>query len=177
MNFVGMVERSEAVAESWAATGDRSVALQDYRGWAPEIVTAIEQADNLNIWPLYDRPPLPRWSEDKVVLVGDAAHPMLPSLAQGAVQSLEDAVVLADYLTRETDVETACRSFFEQRIARTTRVQKESAANVRRFHHGGTAFGAASLRWNDARRNGRANRSAPAQRLAVRCGRRLNERL
>ncbi len=76
------------------------------------------------------------------MLVGDAAHPMLPSLAQGAVQSLEDAVAIADCLSGARTVEEAGQQFFTNRIARTTRVQAESAANVRRFHHADTPFGA-----------------------------------
>ncbi len=142
VNFVGMVERTEAEAESWTSIGDRQVALNDFRGWAPEIVTAIAQADSLNLWPLYDRPPLPRWSDGRIILVGDAAHPMLPSLAQGAVQSLEDAVALADSLDSLDTVEAAGLKFFADRIARTTRVQAESAANVRRFHQADTVYGA-----------------------------------
>jgi salicylate hydroxylase len=75
-------------------------------------------------WPMYDRPPMPNWSRDRVVLLGDAAHPMLQYLAQGAAQALEDTAVLSALLgDRPADVPAAFRLFEAEREPRTSRVQ------------------------------------------------------
>lgn len=133
-NFVGMVECAQPGAESWRATGSRAEALADFDGWAPQITTLIDQAVTLHRWALFDRAPLPRWHDGRVALVGDAAHPMLPSLAQGAVQALEDAWVLADMLDQNDTAQAAFAAYFAHRIARTSRVQNVSATNARLFH-------------------------------------------
>ncbi|MEM6373665.1 MAG: FAD-dependent monooxygenase [Pseudomonadota bacterium] len=134
-NFVGMVETEEPAPESWRAEGERADAQTAFDGWAPQIAEVIEKADVLHRWALFDRAPLPRWHDGRVGLVGDAAHPMLPSMAQGAVQALEDAWTLADTLELHADADAAFSAFFTARIARTSRVQQGSAANARLFHH------------------------------------------
>jgi len=85
---------------------------------------------------LFDRPPLPHWHDKHVVLLGDAAHPMLPSMAQGAVQSIEDAYMLAQCLkrTKNDRIPIAIASYFDERIKRVTKVQRVSAQNLRLFH-------------------------------------------
>lgn len=133
-NFVGMVETSEPVQESWRATGKKAEAQAAFDGWAPEIGTLIAQAKTMHKWALFDRAPLPRWHEGRAVLLGDAAHPMLPSMAQGAVQALEDAWVLAAKLAQQGAPGAAFGDFFNTRIARTAQVQKGSAANAQLFH-------------------------------------------
>ncbi|MFL4471790.1 FAD-dependent monooxygenase [Tateyamaria armeniaca] len=134
-NFVGMVETDKPAPESWRATGSRADALAAFEGWANEIRTVIDQAEVLHRWALFDRAPLPRWHEGRVALLGDAAHPMLPSMAQGAVQALEDAWVLAASLDQHATPDAGFAAYYEQRIERTARVQKGSAANARLFHH------------------------------------------
>ncbi|WP_299729573.1 FAD-dependent monooxygenase [uncultured Tateyamaria sp.] len=134
-NFVGMVETPEPAPESWRATGSRADAQAAFKDWAPEISTLIDHADALHRWALFDRAPLRRWHEGRVALLGDAAHPMLPSMAQGAVQALEDAWVLAEMLERHATPEAGFAAYFSTRITRTSRVQKGSAANARLFHH------------------------------------------
>jgi len=136
VNFVGIVEQTIWREESWSHTGDRQEALADFGDWAPPILAILEQAKVLHKWALFDRAPLPKWHEGHVVLLGDAAHPMLPSMAQGAVQSLEDAFHLARALgaAEVTDIAAACAQHYAQRIARTSRVQRVSAKNLELFH-------------------------------------------
>lgn len=135
-NFVGMVETPEPAPEGWRVVGQKGDALAAFAGWNPVVTTLIDRAETLNLWALFDRGQLPRWHEGRVVLLGDAAHPMLPSMAQGAVQALEDAWVLAALLDAGDDPQAAFSRFFDLRIARTARVQKGSAANARLFHRG-----------------------------------------
>jgi salicylate hydroxylase len=109
-----------------------------FDGWAPavrEMVTAVPQSDR---WPLYTLPPLNRWSEGRVVLLGDAAHTMLPHHGQGANQSLEDAAVLADLLA-ESDARSgghgdAFARYERLRRARTRKVQRSSLVTSALLH-------------------------------------------
>lgn len=134
-NFVGMVEQPDPGPEGWRVEGNKADLAQAYAGWNPVITSIIAQAEKVNRWALFDRPPLARWHEGRVALLGDAAHPMMPSMAQGAVQALEDGWVLASVLSAETPPETAYKRYFALRQPRTARIQAGSAANARLFHH------------------------------------------
>ena len=155
-NFVGMVETDVPAEESWRAEGHRADAQAAFDGWAPEIRAILEKADVLHHWALFDRAPLPRWHEGRVAVMGDAAHPMLPSMAQGAVQALEDAWVLSKSLEEHATPQEGFAAFYKQRIDRVSRVQKGSAANARLFHHAHTPG-----RWAFYRPMGLAARLAP----------------
>jgi salicylate hydroxylase len=95
LNWVGIGPGGEAQRESWSATGSVEALLADYAGWHPQIVGLLAATERPFVTRLLDREPLRSWVEGRVVLLGDAAHAMLPYHAQGAVQSLEDAWVLA----------------------------------------------------------------------------------
>lgn len=145
-NFVGVVERRDWQVESWAETGQREDALHDFRRWNPVITRLIERADVLHRWALFDRAPLTAWHDGRVVLLGDACHPMLPFLAQGAVMSIEDAYVLAASLKGEDNVEAALGTYEARRKPRTTKVQANARSNAKLFHRAGpvgslTTFG------------------------------------
>ena len=136
VNFVGIVEQSDWQKEGWKVEGLKQDALTDFAGWDQRVLNVIEHAETLHKWALFDRKPLPYWHQKHVVLLGDAAHPMLPSMAQGAVQSIEDAYTLAQCL-EEAEVDTIPNSsanYFAKRIKRVTRVQHVSAQNLRLFH-------------------------------------------
>ena len=139
INFVGIVEQDDWQEESWSTEGRREDALKAFAGWAPQIISTLEAAGDLKRWALFDRPPLATWSDGPVTLLGDAAHPMLPSMAQGAVQALEDAVILADCLKTDDDKLVALQRYFDLRIDRVSQVQRRSADNLRLFHKSGLA--------------------------------------
>lgn len=139
VNFVGIAPEDWR-REGWSEPGDAAdLRTRFASGAAPlaEVLGAIEAPFR---WALFDRPALPRWSEGAAVLLGDAAHPMLPSLAQGAAQALEDAVALAARLDGAADIPAALRAHFAARRARVERVQAEARANLRRFHSDGPLF-------------------------------------
>ena len=96
--------------------------LRRFRAWAPEISEIISGTTESAIFalPAQDRPPLSRWGRGRVTLLGDAAHPMLPSLGQGANSAIEDAVVLAHALATHSEPETALRAYERRRLPRTT---------------------------------------------------------
>jgi len=136
VNFIGVVERSDWKKEGWKTEGRKQDALADFAGWDQRLLSVIQHAEALHKWALFDRPPLPHWHDKHVVLLGDAAHPMLPSMAQGAVQSIEDAYMLAQCLkqTKNDGIPIAIASYFDERIKRVTKVQRVSAQNLRLFH-------------------------------------------
>ncbi len=133
-NFVGVVEQESWDSESWSALGSRKDALADFRNWHPGVTQMIEQAPRLYRWALLDRPPLARWGEGVVTLLGDACHPMLPFLAQGAAMAIEDAWALSDCLGLSATVEQANSHYFQRRLERTARVQAQARKNMRIFH-------------------------------------------
>ncbi len=133
-NFVGVVERDDWQKESWSEQGSREQAMADFTGWHPTITKLIEQADTLFRWALFDREPLEQWNDGHITLVGDACHPMLPFMAQGAVQAIEDGYVLARSLASHDSIDAALASYFSERLNRTARVQKAARTNMNIFH-------------------------------------------
>jgi salicylate hydroxylase len=127
VNYVGFVPTNEEMRESWSAPGDPQDLAEVFAGWDPVISTVIEQIGTTFTWGLYDREPLPRWTNGRLTLLGDAAHPMLPHQGQGANQAIEDAVALATLLEHFGDDPTAALITYEQvRQVRTARVQRLS---------------------------------------------------
>jgi salicylate hydroxylase len=126
----------EPRAESWTAKGKVADWLAEFAGWHPQLQEIILAADSVNTWALYDRDELLRWSVGRVVLLGDAAHAMLPYMAQGAVQSIEDAAVLAKCLadTDQNHIDMALQRYEQNRRPRATRCQEGSRQNGLRYH-------------------------------------------
>lgn len=122
--------------ESWTARGEVIEALKEFEGWHPQVRAIIGSAEVTNRWALYDRDPLPRWTVGRVTLIGDAAHAMLPYMAQGAVQSIEDAAVLAKCLEQTDKRETgaALERYEQTRKPRTSRCQEGSRRNGTMAH-------------------------------------------
>jgi salicylate hydroxylase len=135
VNFVAIVDQDTWTRESWTDRGEIADALAAFEGWHPQVRDIIGAADQTFIWALFDRTPLERWSAGRVTLAGDACHAMLPFMAQGAAQAIEDGATLAACLAdSETDVVGALRRYEELRAPRATRIQAMSATNKDRFH-------------------------------------------
>ena len=81
--------------ESWSAKGDVNELRAAYAGFHPDVRAVLEACPDCHKWAILEREPLARWSEGRVVLLGDAAHPMTPYMAQGGATAIEDAAVLA----------------------------------------------------------------------------------
>jgi salicylate hydroxylase len=110
--------------ESWTVESDWREAAAAYKGWNPLLGELFSHTERCYKWALYDRDPLPRWTDGRVTLLGDAAHAMLPYLAQGAAQAIEDSYVLADRLDRHRDnVRAGLLTYEAARLVRTSRIQ------------------------------------------------------
>jgi salicylate hydroxylase len=135
LNYVGFVPTTDATTESWSALGDRDELAAAFDGWDPRVVRALEAVESCFWWGLYDRRPLERWSNGRLVLLGDAAHAMLPHLGQGANQAIEDGVALSVLLEGRdgAEVPDIVKQYEQMRRVRTDVIQAEARKNGLRF--------------------------------------------
>jgi len=131
VNYVGFVPADREIKESWSAPGDPDVLRQEFEGWDPRIGAVLKQVDHTFRWALFDREPLPTWSKGRLTLLGDAAHPMLPHLGQGANQSIEDGMALATILSQTDNaaVPEALLAYERLRRERVAEVQLGARQN------------------------------------------------
>jgi salicylate hydroxylase len=129
VNFVAAIRQPEWTVESWSARGDRAEALAAFAEFhaAVRAILGAVAPEALFKWALYTREPLLRWTEGHVGLLGDAAHPMLPFMGQGAAMAIEDAMVLARAFAAERAPERALQRYEAARRERATFVQSSSA--------------------------------------------------
>ncbi len=135
INYVGFVPADEEMKESWSAPGDPEVLRREFAGWDPRIQSLLKEVQMTFRWALYDREPLPTWTKGRLSLLGDAAHPMLPHLGQGANQSIEDGMALATILAR-SDRKTApaaLLAYERLRRERVAQVQRGARENGLRY--------------------------------------------
>ena len=157
MNFVGAIEGNRWDVESWSERGTREECLADFIGWHEEVQAMIHAIDVPYKWVLKVRDPMDTWSRGPVTLLGDACHPTLPFLAQGAAMAIEDGYMLARALALcPTQPALAFARYEAVRKDRTARVVAGSAANTKRFHNPALAHaqGAAEYvdrEWNEER--------------------------
>jgi salicylate hydroxylase len=136
MNYVSVVERADWQVESWSVAGTVEECLNDYPGWHEDVHTFIRSIDVPYKWALMLRPPMPEWTKGRVTLLGDACHPTLPFLAQGAVMAIEDGFVLGRAVeAHANDYAAAFASYEEARKERTSKIVSGAAANAERFHN------------------------------------------
>ena len=124
--FVTSVPDPSWDVESWSARGDMAEVLDAFTGFHEEVQRVLRACPQVHKWALFERDPLPRWSEGPVALLGDACHPMTPYMAQGAASALEDAAVLSRCLDASDDPADAFRRYEATRLERTARIQLTS---------------------------------------------------
>src|SRR5215467_13151919 len=118
--------------ESWSTKGDLSELRAAFAHFHSDVQAVLAAAPDVHKWGIYERDPLPTWSKGRIVLLGDACHPMTPYMASGAAMALEDAVVLARCLADEDieSIEAALHTYEAVRKPRASAVQKGSSANT-----------------------------------------------
>jgi salicylate hydroxylase len=136
VNFVAAIEQETWTRESWTDRGEVADALAAHDGWHPQVLGILGAVDKTFMWALFDRKPMARWSVGRVTLLGDACHAMLPFMAQGAAQAIEDGATLAACLshTAAPEVPEALRRYEALRLPRASRVQGLAEHNKTRFH-------------------------------------------
>jgi salicylate hydroxylase len=142
VNVVAVVDAKQPLddkADLWSQPGDPAWIAARFARWAPSVRDLIAAAPDWRIWPLVERPARPPWNNGRVALLGDAAHAMLPFLAQGAAQAIEDAAALAACLKPDGDVVAALAAYSATRAPRASRVQQESRRQARVYHLGALA--------------------------------------
>jgi salicylate hydroxylase len=135
VNYVGFIQSETHTRESWSAPGDPLVLASEFAGWDPMVEAILRNVQTCFWWGLYDREPLQRWTNGRLTLLGDAAHPMLPHVGQGANQAVEDGVALATLLARASpeSAPAALATYEQVRRAHAARVQLSSRANGARY--------------------------------------------
>lgn len=122
--------------ESWTTKGDKKEMMDFYKNWSPlvqDLLSYVPEGEVME-WTLNSHKPLPSWIENKVALIGDSSHPMLPYVAQGAANAIEDAGVLVAAFTQTDDVSKALEVYQEVRKRRGEKIQ-QSADTTRRSLH------------------------------------------
>ena len=133
-NFVGIVEGRDWPIESWTEPGTFEECLADFADWHPAVLATIRNLDQPFKWALVGREPMTEWAQGRVCLMGDAAHPTLPFLAQGANMAIEDGLVLARCLATAPP-QTALKRFEGLRAERTALIVRRSREMATRFHN------------------------------------------
>jgi salicylate hydroxylase len=152
LNCVGVVEGDWRV-ESWTEKGTREECAADFRGWHEDIHTIIRNIEQPYKWALLGRAPLTRFSRGRATLLGDAAHPTLPMLAQGANMAIEDGMVLARCLAAYDDAEIALARYDGARVERTAKLVQGANEMAKRFHNPALAVAAGAKAYVDAQWN------------------------
>ena len=133
-NIVAVEERSRWAEESWTLRDDPMDLRLAFETFSPRVRGWLDRVEEVHLWGLFRHPVARHWHGGRAVILGDAAHPTLPFLAQGANMALEDAWVLADCLARHDTPEAAFAAYQQARAARCARIVAASTANARAYH-------------------------------------------
>jgi salicylate hydroxylase len=160
LNLVAVQERAAWTAESWSQQDDPMVLRAAFGDFGPDARAMLEAVEEVNLWGLFRHPVARVWHAGRLAILGDAAHPTLPFLAQGASMALEDAWVLADALSSEPTVDAALARYQARREGRVARVVDAASRNAWKYH-----LSFPPLRWaaHTALRTG--GRIAPARMM------------
>ena len=128
INYVAIVAEDQWTEDGWVKLAEVSELLDQFKDWHSDVRQLLSNTPKAACykWGLFDRKPLINWTNGRTTLLGDAAHPMLPFMAQGSAMAIEDAIVLARSLSNYTNVEKAFLSYQNVRIARANRLVEKS---------------------------------------------------
>ncbi|MCV6598569.1 MAG: FAD-dependent monooxygenase [Mangrovicoccus sp.] len=134
MNLVAVQERADWAPEGWHHEDDPDnlrAAFADFGGPVPDLLARVKQ---VNLWGLFRHEVPDQWARGRLVLLGDAVHPTLPFLAQGACMAMEDAWVLAECLSAREDISAALTAYQSARLARCRRIVAAANSNAWAYH-------------------------------------------
>ncbi|WP_294621448.1 FAD-dependent monooxygenase [uncultured Roseovarius sp.] len=134
LNLVAVQERAAWTAESWSQRDDPLSLRAAFEDFGPEVQTMLSRVEEVYLWGLFRHPVAPKWHADGVAILGDAAHPTLPFMAQGACMALEDAWALAEALSGEGALEARLSAYQARRAGRAKRVVDAASGNAWKYH-------------------------------------------
>lgn len=134
VNIVAVEERDAWAAEGWTHRDDPANLARAFVDFCPEVRGLLDSVTEVFLWGLFRHPVAPVWQEHRLALLGDAAHPTLPFLAQGANMALEDAYVLARCLAEDDDIRDALTRYEALRRPRCARIVKAANDNATNYH-------------------------------------------
>jgi salicylate hydroxylase len=136
LNVGAVIDQTEWVGETWQEPADALAAQASLQGWHEQAIGVVNQLSTVTRWGIFHREPLKKWSKGRVTLLGDASHAMVPFMAQGAAQAIEDAAVLALCLKGATkaDVPERLNKYEDIRKNRTGLIQNTAKWNGRIYH-------------------------------------------
>ena len=134
LNLVLIKEQNDWQPDGWRHLEDPSVVKENFKDFSGQTAKIIDSIEDVYKWGLFRYPLRKNWYKDRVVLIGDAAHPTLPFLAQGAAMAIEDSFVLASKFSEFPTILSAFTEFQSDRLPRVQRVINASAKNARTFH-------------------------------------------
>ena len=134
LNLVLIKEQNDWQPDGWRHLEDPSVVKENFKDFSGKTAKIIDSIEDVYKWGLFRYPLRKNWYKDRVVLIGDAAHPTLPFLAQGAAMAIEDSFVLASKFSEFPTILSAFTEFQSDRLPRVQRVINASAKNARTFH-------------------------------------------
>ena len=144
LNIVAVEERSDWQEEGWRLTGDPDDLRSRFSEFGGKVHDVLQQVTQTHLWALFLRPVARKWQSGRIALLGDAAHPTLPFMAQGACLALEDAWILARAFS-EQGLDAALPGYEATRAPRARQVVEAASANARNFHLRGPARIAAQM--------------------------------
>ncbi len=134
INIVGVEERANWTAEGWHHMDDPDNLRAAFAGFSPEVQRLLSLCENVHLWGLFAHPVAENWYQGGTAILGDAAHPTLPYLAQGANMAIEDAWVLAEEMDRHDDLQDSFKAYQIRRIGRTRRIVRAADSNASIYH-------------------------------------------
>ncbi|SLN14271.1 3-hydroxybenzoate 6-hydroxylase 1 [Roseovarius gaetbuli] len=134
LNIVAVQEKAAWAAESWSQKDDPNALRAAFDDFCPEVRAMLDAVQEVHLWGLFRHPVAPVWQAGNVALLGDAAHPTLPFMAQGASMALEDGWVLGDSLAGRADLSEALARYQTRREARVRRVVEAANSNAWKYH-------------------------------------------
>jgi salicylate hydroxylase len=140
VNLVAVIEagwRGQNPEHPWDGVADRPALTRAFANWSRPTRARLAGAETWRAWPLFHREPLEHFAAGRVALIGDAAHPMVPFLAQGAAQAIEDAGALGERLSQTDEIPAALAAYSRARAPRAGRVQREALAQATVYHMSG----------------------------------------
>ncbi len=151
MNFIAVEERAAWTEENWMLEGDINKLRTAFSAWDSPVQDILEACTETYLWGLFDRPAPKTWHSSRTVLIGDACHPILPFMAQGAAMAIEDAYVLASSLENKTSIEAGLNLFQQKRQNRVKNLYDISRRNAALYHASGIKAAARNTLFAGAR--------------------------